>query len=553
MGVPELRSGEEVKVERSGETHMSQPLADAVRQSLKKEQEALQKLLTVLERLEEEPELILTDLFDPREPMPYAWVPFLTRHRYGSTGEAVTPEKFEDYLISLLRAYLTARDPEIEVRRADDSRFPSRIWIVYKDQPILSLDFYRHTYCDTVPELRRLEREVAYYRRREQVELGGYRDHLLQTLEHNRAQMVRLGLQDNETWTKTIERQEKALQKVERDLAANREKLSDAERALHAYRQVNQALLSKAAVWSRWARETLGYAREEHWMVDLPDRWVMASPHRTETDTIDAVMGWDPSVRAEVAQEVCRAAAEMGQDLSVVERAYSDPKLYFTALFNPGLPWDEQLKWLHVRPDSRLYRHQVLRSLQRVAARWLQEQHQDLSVHTHGCEQFTLSLGIDDVIVLNAHERTYRQADRRIYQNEAELLQFRIQRLEEDIANWERDLTTGGFRGALGVKDLQDELILGFWREAFVRVWNALFHRTAALEKKRKLIAKWRERIEQAQQELSALQDRMARVDTCYRSLAAWAERELGYKEKAPEPKANGRRNPEEADSRAAS
>jgi len=100
-------------------------------------------------RLEEEPELILKELFDPTQKRPYYAFPFLVFERCRELG---VPECdyhwLQDYLVELVSRHLKEIDSGVKVVAREKDYYSSPCVILYGDYPVAQFDFYEHTFAD---------------------------------------------------------------------------------------------------------------------------------------------------------------------------------------------------------------------------------------------------------------------------------------------------------------------------------------------------------------------------------------------------------------------
>lgn len=110
---------------------------------------ALREKKEIFSRLEREPELILTDLFDPSLTHPYYEFPFrAVEHSKELGSPQIDYHQLQEQLADMVANLFAGMDPEIEISLKNKHYYPSPCIIRYHGYPIVEFDFYRHTFTD---------------------------------------------------------------------------------------------------------------------------------------------------------------------------------------------------------------------------------------------------------------------------------------------------------------------------------------------------------------------------------------------------------------------
>lgn len=103
------------------------------------------------------PEIILTKLFNPDDRQPY--YNYITK---ALEKEGLGHHELQKHLIDKIREYFLEFDDEVEISMLYKSQFPTDLRIKYKKHPVMSFSFYFHTYVCKVPrsKVSHLEEEI---------------------------------------------------------------------------------------------------------------------------------------------------------------------------------------------------------------------------------------------------------------------------------------------------------------------------------------------------------------------------------------------------------
>jgi hypothetical protein len=125
---------------------------------------ALREKKEIFARLEREPELILTDLFDPSLTHPYYEFPFrVVEHSEELGSQRMSYHQIQERLADIIASYLSDLDSGVKISLKNKNYYPSSCIISFQDYPIVEFDFYRHTFKDLRKEYaENLERNFEY-------------------------------------------------------------------------------------------------------------------------------------------------------------------------------------------------------------------------------------------------------------------------------------------------------------------------------------------------------------------------------------------------------
>ncbi len=105
----------------------------------------------------ENPELIITQLFDPGLHQPYYDL-FMKAIKNKETGY----HSIQEELLRLLQEYFKSLDPEVSLSKSTSSGFPSGFVVSYQGKPFISFNVYNHIFGDFrgIGDSRSLKKEI---------------------------------------------------------------------------------------------------------------------------------------------------------------------------------------------------------------------------------------------------------------------------------------------------------------------------------------------------------------------------------------------------------
>ncbi|AOQ23166.1 hypothetical protein MTAT_16960 [Moorella thermoacetica] len=126
--------------------------------------DVIRKKKEIFARLEREPELILTDLFNPSLSHPYYELPFRTIEHSEELGlQRMYYHQMQERLAGIIACYFNKLDADVIISLKNKNFYPSSCIVYFQDYPIAEFDFYRHTFKDLRKEYaENLERNFEY-------------------------------------------------------------------------------------------------------------------------------------------------------------------------------------------------------------------------------------------------------------------------------------------------------------------------------------------------------------------------------------------------------
>lgn len=102
-----------------------------------------------------DPELILTELYNPSLYQPYYALPFQALDNNG-----IKHHEFQKELAKLLIGYLRKFDNEVEIKLANQMSVPSKYTIHYLGKELMRFDVYNHSFSDFTFELDKVQESL---------------------------------------------------------------------------------------------------------------------------------------------------------------------------------------------------------------------------------------------------------------------------------------------------------------------------------------------------------------------------------------------------------